>query len=209
MFGPNGIEQFLKEKAFQSQFGARYTRDNLTDIIAKVIPEVDRKNKDRKVMQPLMTHYNDVEKRKKKKDSESHADALGKIQEILYVFVINPKTRVTGLRELLEKQGHKDLIEKTKSIYDVKIESYQDFLKEYTLVETVKEEINDLRDDINANQRELLEAILKTRKQELQDAKEEFNETVDELLSLIIGTPEKEYKDLINKIIDYLKNIKK
>lgn len=138
MFGPDGIEQHLKDGAFQSRFGARYTRNNLTHIIAKVIPEVDRKNTHNKVMQPLMTHYNDVERRKKKKDSESHADALGKIREIIYVFVINPKTRVEGLRELLEDQGHKELIEKTKEIYKTKTESYQDFLKEYSLVEHVK-----------------------------------------------------------------------
>lgn len=209
LFGPEGIEQYLKDGSFQKRFGVRYTRDNLTDVIAKVVPEIDRKNKDRKVMQPLVTHFNLIEKKQKKKDSESHADALGKALEILYVFILNNKTRIDGLRERVEKQGYGDLIEHAKSIYEERLDEYKRVLQVHDAIQTIGSNIEGIREEIADNQREILDAILKTRKQELQEAENEFNETVDELLSLIKGTPKKQYPELIENLTKYLENIKK
>lgn len=209
LFGPEGIEHHLKNGKFQKRFGIRYTRDNLTDVIAKVVPEIDRKNKDRKVMQPLVTHFNLIEKKQKKKDSESHADALGKALEIIYVFILNNKTKIDGLRELVEKQGYGDLIEHAKSIYNERLDEYKRVLEVHHAIQGFNNNLENLREEMADNQREVLDAILKTRKEELQEAETEFNEAIDELMSLIKGTPENQYPKLIKKLVEHLENLKK
>lgn len=205
VFGPGGVWEYLEEKnRFRNKFGATLNRRSFVDIIARIVPEVDRWNKDRRNIQPFASIYNMAVKGERSKDTPGQCHAIERTYEILYVYCFVESSKIDGLKEYLTKRGYGDLLVASEELYKNLNKERKKAIYMHDIAEQIWSRFDGLEKLIEEKDEALLSALQHQKDRELKEARAEYELTKKEIREEFEKTPDEELRKKIYLFIENL-----